>query len=63
MVSNRILPWVTDDDTYNIWDNWCIENRDLVFLNKEGDYISRINISEYNENYIIDLINELLNEN
>ena len=63
MVNNRILPWVTDDDTYNIWDNWCIENRDLVFLNKEGDYISRINISDYNENYIIDLINELLNEN
>ena len=63
MVSNRILPWVTDDDTYNIWDNWCIKNRDLIFLNKEGNYISRINISDYNENYIIDLINELLSEN
>ena len=63
MINNRILPWVTDDNTYNIWENLCIENRDLVFLNKEGNYISKINISEYIESDIIDLVNELLNEN
>lgn len=66
MVQHVLLPWVTDNDTYNIWDNWCIENRDIIFLNKQGYYISKININDGyddNETDIINLINELLNDN
>ena len=65
MVEGVILPWITDTDIYNIWDNWCIENRDIIFLNKKGDYISKINIDngyDENEGDIINLINELLND-
>jgi len=62
MVKDRVLPWVKDNDTYSIWDNWCIENRDLVFLNKEGNYILRINLTEnFNKDYIVNIINGLLN--
>ena len=66
MVENVILPWVTDDNTYNIWDNWCVESRDIIFLNKKGDYVSKINIDngyEENKDDIINLINELLDDN
>ena len=63
MIEGRILPWVIDNNTYNIWNNWCIENRDLIFLNKDGEFSQKINLTDlYNENDIISIISELLND-
>ena len=64
MVEGRILPWVIDSNTYNIWDNWNIENRDLIFLDLDGNLVERINLTdEFNEDFIINIINGLLNNN
>ena len=29
MIEDKILPWVIDNNTHNIWENWDITNRDL----------------------------------
>ena len=64
MVEGRILPWIIDSNTYNIWDNWNIENRDLIFLDLDGNLVERINLTEeFNEDFIINIINGLLNNN
>jgi len=64
MVEGRILPWVIDSNTYNIWDNLNIENRDLIFLDLDGNLVERINLTdEFNEDFIINIINGLLNNN
>ena len=64
MVEGRILPWIIDSNTYNIWDNWNIENRDLIFLDLDGNLVEKINLTdEFNEDFIINIINGLLNNN
>tara|TARA_B100000686_G_C16303941_1_gene719849 strand:+ start:428 stop:628 length:201 start_codon:yes stop_codon:yes gene_type:complete len=66
MVEGRILPWVIDNNNYNIWDHWGVQNRDLVFLDKNGYFFQKINLTNsdsYDENDIISIINELLNNN
>ena len=49
----RILPWVQDldfNDDYigDVWHEWDINLRDLVFLDREGMYVTRINLTSYN---------------
>ena len=62
MIEGQVLPWVIDNNTYNLWENWDITNRDLVFLNKNGDFILKINLSlDYNQDDIISIISCLLN--
>ena len=62
MIEGQALPWVIDNNTYNLWENWDITNRDLVFLNKNGDFILKINLSlDYNQDDIISIISCLLN--
>jgi len=62
MIEDQILPWVIDNSSDNIWNNWDITNRDLVFLDKNGDYVLKINLSSSDEqDKIINVINCLLN--
>ena len=49
----RILPWVQDmdfddDDIGDVWYEWDISLRDLVFLDRDGIYVTRINLTSYN---------------
>ena len=68
MIENKTLPWVIDNDVYNIWENWDISNRDLIFLDKNGNFVLKMNLtSDYEFDYysddIINLINCLLDGN
>ena len=64
MVKDRVLPWVKDNDVYNIWENWDISNRDLIFLDKDGNFVLKINLTNsYNGNYIINVVDCLLEGN
>tara|TARA_B100000945_G_C20229616_1_gene524642 strand:- start:224 stop:574 length:351 start_codon:yes stop_codon:yes gene_type:complete len=37
------------DELYgDVWDDWDITLRDLIFLNKQGEYVTRINLTGYN---------------
>ena len=49
----RILPWVQDldfnnDDIGDVWNEWDATIRDLVFLNRDGVYVTRVNLTSYN---------------
>ncbi|SVD73929.1 uncharacterized protein METZ01_LOCUS426783, partial [marine metagenome] len=37
------------DETYgDVWESWDISLRDLVFLDRDGNYITRINLTSFN---------------
>jgi len=37
------------DETYgDVWESWDISLRDLVFIDRNGNYISRINLTSFN---------------
>ena len=49
----RTLPWTQDIDvdengTGDVWESWDITLRDLVFLDRQGNYVTRINLTSYN---------------
>jgi len=49
----RVLPWVQDldidsDGTGDVWQDWDATIRDLVFLDRNGSYVTRINLTSYN---------------
>ena len=57
IVSGNILPWLKDDDQNNVWLNWGALNRDLFFMDKQGNYSYKINLtSEFNSQYIKNII-------
>tara|TARA_B110000116_G_C16626506_1_gene486256 strand:+ start:402 stop:635 length:234 start_codon:yes stop_codon:yes gene_type:complete len=61
MINNNTLPWGKDNNEFNIWNTWCIENRDLLFINNEGEIAYSVNLTqEFNESIIISNINSLL---
>lgn len=62
MIEGKVLPWVIDSNSDNVWENWNIINRDLIFLDKSGNFVLRISLTEsYNKDYIVDIISCLLN--
>ena len=64
MIEEKILPWVIDNTNYNIWEQFGIENRDLIFLDKDGNLYERINLTDsFDQEIIIDLINQSLIDN
>tara|TARA_Y100001934_G_C12222701_1_gene711486 strand:+ start:267 stop:497 length:231 start_codon:yes stop_codon:yes gene_type:complete len=57
MVSGNILPWVKDNELNNVWSNWNVSNRDLFFIDKQGNYSYKINISSsFDSDYIKSII-------
>ena len=63
MVQGRILPYVKDNDTQNVWEEWEVQDRDLIFLDKEGNFHSKVDLnSGFPEDEIIDIINQLLDQ-
>tara|TARA_B110000438_G_C15692001_1_gene597206 strand:- start:244 stop:435 length:192 start_codon:yes stop_codon:yes gene_type:complete len=61
MVNDNTLPWVKDNNESNIWNSWCIDNRDLLFMSTDGEIVYRLNLTEnFNQQQIINTINSLL---
>ena len=50
---SRVLPWTQDLDFNNdgsgdVWTDWNATIRDLVFVDRDGRYVTRINLTSYN---------------
>ena len=39
---------VPDESYGDVWESWDISLRDLVFIDRDGNYISRINLTSFN---------------
>ena len=61
IIENRILPYVKDDDDNKVWEIWCPEDRDLFFLDRNGSFNTKINLtSGFPESDIKEIIDTLL---
>ena len=61
IIVNRILPYVKDNEESKVWETWCPEDRDLFFLDKNGMYKTKINLTPgFPENDIKEIIDTLL---
>ena len=45
IIENRILPYVKDNDENKVWETWCPEDRDLFFLDRNGFFNTKINLT------------------
>ena len=47
ITSGNNLPWLKDNNSeFNqVWDYWGVANRDLIFLNKLGEYKYKLNLT------------------
>jgi len=48
MINGRILPWVQDTEESNIWYDWDVTLRDLFILDRNGNFVTKINLTTYN---------------
>ena len=48
MIENRVLPWVQDNESASVWNNWQVSLRDFVILNPDREYYYKINLTEFN---------------
>ena len=46
------IPVLVDPSPYNVWSNWGADQRDLFFLDLNGNYVTDFNITEWNYNEI-----------
>ena len=61
IIINRILPYVKDNEETKVWETWCPDDRDLFFLDKDGHYADKINLTPgFPENHIKGIIDVLL---
>ena len=61
IIENRILPYVKDNEENKVWETWCPEDRDLFFLDKNGFFNTKINLTPgFPENDIKEIIDTLL---
>ena len=64
MINGRVLPWVQDSSSnnYEVWSNFEANQRDIFFINIDGQIDTSFNITPYNPSnpddvmYIKDLI-------
>ena len=45
IIENRNLPYVKDNDENKVWETWCPEDRDLFFLDRNGFFNTKINLT------------------
>ena len=63
IIQNRVLPYVKDNSSQNVWENWNPNDRDLFFLDKDGYYHTKINLNlGFPENDIRQIIDQLLEQ-
>ena len=54
------IPVIVDLSPYNIWSSWGAGQRDLFFLDSNGDYVTDFNITDWNYDAIYDQIVDLI---
>ncbi|SVE48595.1 uncharacterized protein METZ01_LOCUS501449, partial [marine metagenome] len=54
------IPVVIDPQPNDIWNNWGASQRDLFFLDTNGNYVTHFNITTWNYDAIYNTILELL---
>ena len=63
LADNKITPWVKDESNNDTWAKFDAINRDLFFVNKNGIFDSKVNLSSFFDEYLIQgTIYQLLNE-
>ena len=63
IIQNRVLPYVKDNSSQNVWESWSPNDRDLFFLDKDGYFHTKINLdSGFPENDIRQIIDQLLEQ-
>ena len=61
IVQDRVLSYVKDNDTENFWGLWAPQDRDLFFLDRQGNFQSTINLSSsYPVDQILALVDSLM---
>ena len=53
---------MVDASPYLTWSSWGAGQRDLFFLNSDGDYVTDLNITNWNYNTVYNQIINLLPE-
>ena len=61
-LNNNDLPFIVDPSPNNTWNNWSAGQRDLFFLDSNGNYYTHFNISNWDYDNIYNTIIELLPE-
>ena len=54
------IPVLVDPSPYNVWSNWGADQRDLFFLDLNGNFVEKYNITDWNSNQILTSINTIL---
>ena len=61
IVQDRVLPYEKDNNTENVWGLWAPQDRDLLFLDRQGNFQSTINLSSsYPADDILALVDSLI---
>ena len=58
--SGNSIPVLVDPLPYNTWSNWGAAQRDLFFLDLNGNFVEKYNITDWNSNKILTSINTIL---
>ena len=56
------IPVLVDPSPYNVWSNWGANQRDLFFLDLNGNYVQDFNITSWDYDKIYTTIVALLEE-
>ena len=54
------IPVLVDPSPYNVWSNWGADQRDLFFLDLNGNYVKDFNITSWDYDTIYNTILTLL---
>ena len=50
------IPVLVDPSPYNVWSNWGADQRDLFFLDLNGNYVTDFNITSWDYDKIYNTI-------
>ena len=54
--NGNFIPVLVDPSPYNVWTNWGADQRDLFFLDLNGNYVKDFNITSWDYNRIYSTI-------
>ena len=53
------IPVLVDPSPYNVWSNWGADQRDLFFLDLNGNYVKDFNITSWDYDMIYNTLSVL----
>ena len=60
ITASNNLPWVKENTNCNVWSEWEASNRDLYIMDKNGEIVAQINLTNnFDETQIKYIINGL----